>query len=170
MSDEQIRKEFTQAVGSDSNEGLGAATPEACIEATLTWFRLRESTKNHKPLDYAESALKELAATRDHIRKALADLLDAMAHQGSPTWERSLQKACVLAGRYCDPYLSLPEPSKQTVQDAQNYYRVMGLLRHMKKEHGLCEPRERKACTVCNAKDELEVMLSEYKGQPIRSA
>lgn len=47
------------------------------------------------------------------------------------------------------------------------YYRVMSLLRATKMEHGQCQPRSRKACTHCNAKDELDKLLAEYKGPPI---
>jgi hypothetical protein len=56
-------------------------------------------------------------------------------------------------------------------RDAERYYRVMDLLRdsmHMK--HGLCEPRERRACTRCNATDDLAQMVSEYRGAPIIAA
>lgn len=54
---------------------------------------------------------------------------------------------------------------------AEQYYRVMDLLRdsmHMK--HGLCEPRERRACTRCNSTDDLAAMVSEYRGAPLRAA
>jgi hypothetical protein len=56
---------------------------------------------------------------------------------------------------------------KQIKEDADKYHRVMQLLRNMQMEHGLCEPRSRKACTHCNAKDELAEMLKNYKGRPI---
>lgn len=51
--------------------------------------------------------------------------------------------------------------------DAQKYHRVMQLLRDMRMEHGLCKPRERKACTACNAKDALNKMIDEYTGAPV---
>lgn len=47
------------------------------------------------------------------------------------------------------------------------FHRVMQLLRNTKMEHGLCQPRSRKACTHCNAADEIDTMLSEYKGARI---
>lgn len=50
----------------------------------------------------------------------------------------------------------------------QSYYRVMDLLRRTRMEHGLCEPRSRRACTHCNAVDDLKVLVDEYKGAPIR--
>jgi len=49
----------------------------------------------------------------------------------------------------------------------QEYNRVMGLLRNTKMPHGLCEPRERKACTHCNAVEELDKLIAEYKGARI---
>ena len=47
------------------------------------------------------------------------------------------------------------------------YNRVMGLLRNTKKPHGLCEPRERKACTHCNAVEKLDELIADYKGARI---
>lgn len=58
------------------------------------------------------------------------------------------------------------EPAAVTRYEAL-YNRVMSLLRNTKMPHGLCEPRERKACTHCNAEEELDKMLSEYKGARI---
>lgn len=50
------------------------------------------------------------------------------------------------------------------------YHRVMTLLRDSEMEHGLCQPRERRVCTACNAKDDLRKMLDAYKGAPVRLA
>lgn len=52
-------------------------------------------------------------------------------------------------------------------EDSQNYHRAMQCLSDMKMEHGLCQPRSRKACTNCNAADILEAMQSAYKGPRI---
>ena len=49
----------------------------------------------------------------------------------------------------------------------QEYNRVMGLLQNTKMPHDLCEPRERKACTHCNAVEELDKLIAEYKGARI---
>lgn len=49
----------------------------------------------------------------------------------------------------------------------QLYNLVMSLLRQSKMPHGLCEPRERQACTHCNAVDALDKMLEQYKGARI---
>lgn len=46
----------------------------------------------------------------DALLSALMDLLDAMACQGAATWETALPQACLMAGRYCEPYLSTPQP------------------------------------------------------------
>lgn len=43
----------------------------------------------------------------------------------------------------------------------------MQLLRNMRLPHGLCEPRERRACTACNAKEELDGLVDSYKGARI---
>jgi len=51
--------------------------------------------------------------------------------------------------------------------DAENYHRVMQLLADSELPHGLCQPRERKACSHCNAADELARMRAEYKGVPV---
>src|SRR5277367_4996395 len=50
------------------------------------------------------------------------------------------------------------------------YNRIMGLLRNTKMPHGLCEPRERKACTHCNAVEELEQVIAKYKGARVSIA
>lgn len=46
---------------------------------------------------------------------------------------------------------------------AEKYHKVMSLIREANMEHGLCKPRERRSCTACNAKDDLEKMVAEYK-------
>lgn len=53
--------------------------------------------------------------------------------------------------------------------DESSYHRVMHLLRATKMPHGLCHPRERKACTACNAQDKLDQLIAEYKGEPIHA-
>lgn len=52
-------------------------------------------------------------------------------------------------------------------QDSELFHRVMGLLRNTQMEHGTCQPRDRRACTHCNAADDLKKIVAEYKGQPI---
>lgn len=48
-----------------------------------------------------------------------------------------------------------------------SYHRIMELLRASKQEHGLCSPRERKACAACNAQDTIDHLVGEYKGAPM---
>lgn len=55
----------------------------------------------------------------------------------------------------------------RTVEDAAKFHEVMECLRNMQMPHGTCQPRERLACTNCNAKDRLDKMIAEYKGAPI---
>jgi len=55
-------------------------------------------------------------------------------------------------------------------EDSQLYHRVMQCLRNMDMPHGLCQPRERMACTHCNAKDQLEKLKMEYQGPRLRAS
>jgi hypothetical protein len=42
--------------------------------------------------------------------------------------------------------------------------RILGLLRDTKMQHGTCQPRSRKACTACNAQEELDKITKDWKG------
>lgn len=72
--------------------------------------------------------------------------------------------------------LTVPTPAQlahelaEAKADAAAYHRVMSLLLATKMEHGLCKPRSRRACTHCNAREELERLLTAYGGPPIRAA
>lgn len=52
-------------------------------------------------------------------------------------------------------------------EESQKYHRIMGLLQDLKLDHGKCHPREDHACTHCNAEEEIEKMLKEYRGPRI---
>lgn len=52
-------------------------------------------------------------------------------------------------------------------RDAEKYHVAMTAWKRTKMEHGLCQPRSRKACSHCNAVDELDAMLAAYKGRRI---
>lgn len=52
-------------------------------------------------------------------------------------------------------------------RESDELHRVMNLLRSMQMEHGTCQPRERRACTHCNASDDLKKIVAEYKGRPV---
>ena len=56
------------------------------------------------------------------------------------------------------------------MEEAQMYHRIMQLLRDSRKEHGTCQPRERRACTACNAAEEIDALLEEYRGAPVTLA
>ena len=59
---------------------------------------------------------------------------------------------------------------EEAQREAYAYHEIMGALRRAKMEHGLCEPKERHACTRCEAERRIERMLSEYKGRRVRLA
>lgn len=48
--------------------------------------------------------------------------------------------------------------------EAQAFHKVVSCLRDMKLEHGLCQPRSRRACAHCNSRDELELLVAAYRG------
>ena len=49
--------------------------------------------------------------------------------------------------------------------------RILSLVRSTRMpKHGICQPRERKACTICNANDALDEILREWGGGRIRTA
>jgi hypothetical protein len=50
------------------------------------------------------------------------------------------------------------------------YHRLMSLLRDAQLPHGKCQPRSRRACTHCNAREEIDEMVKGYKGRFIQHA
>lgn len=55
------------------------------------------------------------------------------------------------------------------LQDAElREEHLLDLLRATKMKHGICQPRERKACTACNAQEELDAILAKWKGPVLR--
>lgn len=66
---------------------------------------------------------------------------------------------------------SIMDEIKETEENERdyraNYHRIMGLLQAADGVHGLCRPRWRKACSVCNARDTIDYLLGEYKGAEI---
>jgi hypothetical protein len=43
----------------------------------------------------------------------------------------------------------------------------MNALKWTKREHGLCQPRSRRACSHCNALETIDQMIADYKGPRI---
>jgi len=54
--------------------------------------------------------------------------------------------------------------------DAQMFHIVMQHLQNMNMEHGLCQPRERMACTNCNSREALKKIEMSYQGPRIMPA
>lgn len=59
----------------------------------------------------AEGRTDRVILERDELREALSNLLDAMADQGAATWKKALERACMLSGRYIEPYTALVDPA-----------------------------------------------------------
>lgn len=101
-------------------------------------------------------------------------LVVAQWNPGAKRWSHS---GNVATGMYLDTQLwryvePCPMPGFETEKkddarkraDAVNFHIVMQCLQDLRLEHGLCQPRERLACTHCNAQDKLDEMLAQYKG------
>lgn len=55
----------------------------------------------------------------------------------------------------------------EAVPERALYHEVMQCVSDMEMPHGTCQPRERMACTHCNAKDRLNELRQAYRGPPI---
>lgn len=51
----------------------------------------------------------------------------------------------------------------------QKYYTIMDLLRNTRMKHGKCLPRDDRACTHCNAVDDINRLIDDYKGAELFS-
>lgn len=49
-------------------------------------------------------------------------------------------------------------------RESQDYHKVMHHLKDTERKHGRCQPRADRACTHCNAQEQIEVMTKAYKG------
>ncbi|PYS52424.1 MAG: hypothetical protein DMF68_01565 [Acidobacteria bacterium] len=78
---------------------------------------------------------------------------------------RFIERRC--EGGYWPSYVELEAEIKRLEETAEKYYQAMQHLRAQKLPHGRCEPREARACTRCNAADDLEALVNAYKGRPI---
>ena len=63
--------------------------------------------------------------------------------------------------------LAAEKQAEQLRGDAQKLHRVMALLTDMRMGHGRCLPRKDRACTHCNAVDDLESEINRYTGPPV---
>ncbi len=63
------------------------------------------------------------------------------------------------------------EQAESALTEAEaKYHDIMTTLRQTQMKHGTCKPRERRACTACNAAERLDYLLSKYKGPPVALA
>lgn len=58
----------------------------------------------------------------------------------------------------------LVQVEEEREEERRKREHILGLLRNMKMEHGICKPRSRKACTACNSKDELDKIVAGWNG------
>jgi hypothetical protein len=58
----------------------------------------------------------------------------------------------------------LLEEIEQLKEERRQKEHILGLLRDTKMEHGICQPRSRKACTACNAQELLDTIVKGWKG------
>lgn len=84
---------------------------------------------------------------------------------GTSRWERDK----------CDEIRSIERRLRELERDAEavecERSRILSLVRSTRMpKHGICQPRERKACTICNANDALDEILREWGGGRIRTA
>lgn len=59
---------------------------------------------------------------------------------------------------------SLRQSVERLEGDAQGFHRVVALLQDAMLAHGKCIPREDRACTHCNAIDDLTKLVMGYRG------
>lgn len=57
--------------------------------------------------------------------------------------------------------------AQQLAASERELTNVLSLVRSTFMEHGLCEPRSRKACSACNARDKLREIIEAWKGPKV---
>lgn len=77
----------------------------------------------------------------------------------SPDWQKA-------AAQYRDDFHNT---IRHLPESEESFHQIMRLLKDAKLPHGRCQPRSDKACTHCNAQDELDTRLTAYKGRPVRA-
>ena len=108
--------------------------------------------------DAAVRLANELGEKEREVERLTAQL----AEQSTPQkWMRWCDN------RALDRIESLQAEVEKWRKDAERYHDAMDALRRTRMPHGLCYPRERQACSHCNALERIDVMLSEYKGRRV---
>ena len=74
----------------------------------------------------------------------------------------------ILVNNCCDQSSRTLEWRQDIVLLEENYHKVMGWLKDMKRPHGVCEPPERNACTHCMSKRKLEEHIAQYRGRIVK--
>ena len=93
----------------------------------------------------------------------MKDLIERLRSTQNPGLAVRQQAADALE-RLTAENAALRKDAERYRDDARDYHRVMGWLRATKMQHGQCQPRERRACTHCNAVDNLEAAITAYRG------
>lgn len=131
--------------------------------------------------DQRDHALNE----RDEARAALADAETELLHcRDTASKVEDMERALAAAERERDSYkqalLDFPlieRELEETIatlaaaeQDAANALQLARNLHRFNGRHGRCNPREDRACSYCNALDDLMKMGAEWKGHKIYPA
>lgn len=58
----------------------------------------------------------------------------------------------------------LKDAKEETAEERAKYDGLMQLLKDSKMKHGTCKPRSRKACTACNAQEQLDALVAKWRG------
>jgi len=102
-----------------------------------------------------DAALARVSRLRD-IDPLASDMLDAMDRLAKQRDEAHEELAVT--------QIQLDNAAHEAKEFRLAHNRLMELYKKTKMDHGLCEPVERKACTNCAARRELDRLLSEWKG------
>lgn len=128
--------------------------------------RLRAAIIKHRSQKADDRCIED----DDELYAALGDGIKCDRRVGDK--EAMLANCARFIERRCEgggwpTYVALEAEASRLRADSDAYHRVMSLLRNTQMDHGLCQPRERRACTHCNAQDELNELVKRYKGRPI---
>jgi hypothetical protein len=137
--------------------GGSEASDPACLIKAAGEFALLQAFRNSED---------ELARYRNEDSDVLrvlwstrADQAEALRREEEKGYARGLEDAKAHP-ETLGLQRAAPEPSA-------DYHRVMRLLRDTRRPHVTCSPREIRACSHCNAVDDLKTLVDEYKGPSV---
>jgi hypothetical protein len=157
---------FTRAVLVKAREALTRAAPKAKpMPAGLTPAEMAAWRFPENPTDSRsyQRAVKAEPVAEMSYRDALNDL---RVHAGHASGMRADPDAAPPARDAVLPTgweLTAAQLSALK-EDAASYHKLMGLFAATRMEHGTCQPRARRACTHCNAVDDIAAMVKAYAG------